>query len=312
MPKERNYIKRPKPRLDEDLVLSWADAYFERHGAWPRVISGTIPESPNDNWSNVNQAMALGLRGLLGNSSLALLLQEKRNVFNIKNQPRLTTEQILIWVDLHEERHGAYPTCTDGVIEGCLHEKWLGIDTALRRGARGFPGGSSLADFLSDHRSRRNPMSLPDLSEAVILQWADEYYNHHRRWPTVKLISIDSAPGETWISIDSSLRNGHRSLPGGSSLARLLAERRGKACRALLPKLAVEQIILWLKTYVAQHGNYPSARSGPIVDAPGEVWKQVDAALREGKRGLPGGSSLSELKKQRISSSLAIIPNNCS
>ena len=34
---------------------------------------------------------------------------------------------------------------------------------------------------------------------------------------------------------------------------------------------------------------------GPIPEVPGEQWRNVDAALREGFRGLPGGSSLTQL-----------------
>jgi hypothetical protein len=35
------------------------------------------------------------------------------------------------------------------------------------------------------------------------------------------------ALGQTWLALDSALRNGHRGLPGGDSLARLLARERG-------------------------------------------------------------------------------------
>jgi hypothetical protein len=35
------------------------------------------------------------------------------------------------------------------------------------------------------------------------------------------------APGETWVAIDAALAHGHRGLPGGDSVARLLARRRG-------------------------------------------------------------------------------------
>ena len=34
---------------------------------------------------------------------------------------------------------------------------------------------------------------------------------------------------------------------------------------------------------------------GPIAEAPGEEWRNVDAVLREGLRGLPAGSSLPRL-----------------
>jgi len=38
---------------------------------------------------------------------------------------------------------------------------------------------------------------------------------------------IPGPKGENWKYLDSALRSGHRALPGKSSLARLLAEKRG-------------------------------------------------------------------------------------
>jgi len=98
-----------------------------------------------------------------------------------------------------------------------------------------------------------------------------------------------------WRYINQALSLGFRGLPGGSSLARLLAERRRKRNNARLSQLTVEQILAWADTYRARIGGWPSARVGPIPDAPGEKWVNVDQALRAGVRGLPGGDSLSRL-----------------
>jgi hypothetical protein len=42
-------------------------------------------------------------------------------------------------------------------------------------------------------------------------------------------------------------------------------------------------------------GSWPKYNSGAITEAPGKTWASVDAALRLGNRGLPGGSSLAQL-----------------
>jgi hypothetical protein len=39
--------------------------------------------------------------------------------------------------------------------------------------------------------------------------------------------------------------------------------------------------------------------SGVVMDAPELAWKQIDAALRDGLRGLAGGSSLAQLLEAR-------------
>jgi hypothetical protein len=46
-------------------------------------------------------------------------------------------------------------------------------------------------------------------------------------------------------------------------------------------------------------GRWPSARSGPIPEAPGETWGMVAAALPAGGRGLPAGQSLPQLLAER-------------
>jgi hypothetical protein len=84
-------------------------------------------------------------------------------------------------------------------------------------------------------------------------------------------------------------------LSGGSSLARLFAEHRGVRNRNGLPSLAVSQILGWADAYRARTGSWPSIKSGPVVDAPGESWNAISQALRKGLRGLPGGSSLARL-----------------
>src|SRR5205085_2453111 len=100
---------------------------------------------------------------------------------------------------------------------------------------------------------------------------------------------------EKWCNISQALYDGRRGLPGGSSLARLLAEHRGVRNRSALPPLTAEQILSWADAYRERHGVWPRTESGTIPEAPGEVWCNIDQALRGGGRGQPGGSSLPQL-----------------
>jgi hypothetical protein len=59
--------------------------------------------------------------------------------------------------------------------------------------------------------------------------------------------------------------------------------------------LTVEQILAWADAYHARTGEWPSSCAGPVADAPGEKWVNIDQALRAGVRGLPGGDSLARL-----------------
>jgi hypothetical protein len=84
-------------------------------------------------------------------------------------------------------------------------------------------------------------------------------------------------------------------LPGGSSLAQLLAAERGVLNKSDLPRLTLKQIRAWAKAHRNRFGVWLNGRSGPIPEAPGETWKAVQMALVQGLRGLKGGSSLAQL-----------------
>jgi hypothetical protein len=88
---------------------------------------------------------------------------------------------------------------------------------------------------------------------------------------------------------------GGRGLPGGSSLAKLLAEHRGVRNKADLPTLTTQGIAAWGRAHHERRGEWPTPESGPVEDAPGETWRGIDQALHNGYRGLPGGSSLYQL-----------------
>lgn len=290
--------QNPTP-LSTDLILEWADAWYQRHGRWPTDHSGAVPESPGDTWNAIGRALRDGLRGLAGDTSLVELLAENRGKRNRAALPPLTEAQILAWADAFYARYAKWPTQTSGPVEEAPGEKWGGLDQALGDGRRGLPGGSSLAQLLAQHRGKRNRAALPPLTEEQILAWADAFYTRHGKWPTQNCEAVDEAPGETWHMLNWSLVHGSRDLAGGSSLAKLLAARRGKRNPRALPALTEEQILDWADHYHARHGRWPYKTSGEIEDAPGETWGRVDYFLVTGNRGLLGGSSLFRLLAER-------------
>jgi hypothetical protein len=96
---------------------------------------------------------------------------------------------------------------------------------------------------------------------------------------------------ETWAAVNMALRNGDRGLPGGSSLARLLCEHR-----PVRPKrLSLPKIRTWARAHREATSRWPDSNAGPVRGIPDENWRAVDIALRLGRRGLPGGSSLTIL-----------------
>ena len=293
--------KRPKkPSLDEDLILSWADAHHARHGVWPNTKSGPVDDQPGETWAAIRQALTLGYRGLLPGSSLSLLLQDRRGVYRHKDQPAFTEDQILVWADSYLEKYGRYPIVRDGAIEWAANVTWAAVNCALRAGVRGLPGNSSLAKLLLERRGRRSLACLPDLSIDGVLAWMDDHYTLTGTWPTKESGVVAADPSEQWAAVDAALRNGLRSLPGGTSLIRMAIDFRGREDVKAVPPLSIEQVVRWMQAHTSSCRRYPTKRSGAIDGAPGETWAGLDSALRFGQRGLPGGQSVAKLRNELI------------
>jgi hypothetical protein len=281
------------PRLWHWEILFWAEAHHDRTGQWPTKGSGAIPGAAGETWLAVNWALKRGSRGLPGGESLAQLLDRRCRTPNVR--PALTTEQILTWADAHHRRRGDWPTLNSGAIPGAPGEIWQAVDGALRKGHRGQPGGSSLARVLGSERGARNHKALLPYTVERILGWADVHHARTGKWPTKKSGPIGGAPGETWAAVEGALSGALRGLPGGETLAQLLARRRGKRNHKALPALSAEQIRVWVRGHYRRTGCWPRRTDGPIPNSRGETWGAVAQALGRGLRGLPGGSSLARV-----------------
>jgi hypothetical protein len=292
---------RMRPDLCAEIILVWADAFHQRTGKWPNQRSGPIPEAPPETWCSVAGALRQNARGLgltMG-LSLAELLARERGVRNIQSLPRFRTKEIVRWAKAYHQRTGQWPTSASGSIPEAPGDTWLAVESALRVGCRGFRrGGSSLAKVLAEFVGLRNIQDLPPLSKRKIIAWADAYHERTGEWPNESDGAVTDAPGENWVSIDDALRRGRRNLQAGSSLARLLAKKRGVRNIADLPPLTEQEILQWADLHFQRTGSLPTRYSGQVMDAPGESWAAIQVALRSGRRNLPGQSSLAKLLKE--------------
>ncbi len=296
--KRKRKQRRPRaPLLELNQILGWCDGYQAANGRWPTLNSGRIPGTLSETWRRVDSALRLGLRGLPGGTSLAVMLVEQRGVRNHTNLPRLSVKQILAWADSHYEKTGDWPKETSGAVLDAPQEGWHAVDRALRAGVRGLPKGSSLARLLARHRRYRNIHELPKIGVEQILAWADKHFKRTGRWPNSTMGTIPEAPTESWSAINAALQLGRRGLPGGSSLVQLLAEHRGCRNPKRLPKLSHKLVLAWADAYHDRTGQWPSRKSGP-VDGTTETWPSIDRALMSGLRGLPRGWSLFRLLRK--------------
>src|SRR5437764_302279 len=101
-------------------------------------------------------------------------------------------------------------------------------------------------------RRKRNKLwPPPPLTEDQILAWADAFQERTGEWPkaTDWREEIPDSGGETWGYVIHALDMGLRGFPGGGSLAKLLAEHRGKRNIGRLPPLTEEQVLAWADDY---------------------------------------------------------------
>jgi hypothetical protein len=173
---------------------------------------------------------------------------------------------------------------------------WRRIDEALRRGSRGLRPGGSVVRLLHQRLGvpLRRQIGEP-LTQKTIVNWAKTYHARTGTWPSVSTKERIHETGERWGTIDQALKMGHRGLPGGSSLARLLGKEKGSIRSLKRPQLHIHEVLQWADAFRERTSRWPRQASGQIPEAPGLTWMNVNHALFYGNRGFRGGSSLARL-----------------
>jgi hypothetical protein len=149
-------------------------------------------------------------------------------------------------------------------------------------------------------RPKRLRRKITPLSVPLILSWVDDHHQRIGNYPKRLDGVVLAAPHEDWLNVDQALRKGLRSLPKGSSLAKLLRDHRLDRHPRLPPPLSEDLIVRWAQLHYRTHGDWPTQHSGTVDNQPAETWAGIDRALRVGCRGFPGGDSLAKLLQRRL------------
>lgn len=223
-------------------------------------------------------------------------------------KPNPTPDRIREAVQAYRDVHGKNPVYTGGDATSYFGypETWAAIGQCLDLGLRGMPGGSSLHKFLVEQGFAKPIPTKPRLSNSVIRRSVLKYTRANSgKMPTIR--SGDATPyfgyPDTWKSVHQALAHGYRGMPGGSSLSKFLSNHGFKPHKPRpknKPPLTMDAITIAIQRYRKMHRGNPSDASGdatPYFDHP-ETWTAIGQCLRIGFRGLPGGSSLSNLCKE--------------
>lgn len=285
-------------KLTESSILDLARKHFASTGKWPTSYSPWI-FGDSDNWNAIDVALRVGHRGLLGGSSLSNLLHINGCKLNRTKLKIPSLSSILEAADKFYEKFGDYPKKSSGVDDLFSKINWHTINNKLKRGLISGTKSTSLAELWEEHFNRRNVGKLDDLSEKQVLNWCEEFYKINGKYPTNRSNSIPSMGSETFMSIDTALREDRRGFEGFKSLSDLLAKYKLKRNHKDLPNISIKEIEEWMLRFYSMYQRWPTAGDKDIFDT-GEKWSNLNACLHRGARGLPKGSSLSKIKKKLV------------
>ncbi|MDX2027780.1 MAG: hypothetical protein SFW62_04010 [Alphaproteobacteria bacterium] len=154
--------RKPRPKkgpLSKDQIRKWLVLFHEKEGhypsakdkiVWQKNGDGEWTEVAGESWKLIDVALYQGYRGFPGKGSLGRLKEE----WGFSND--LPPEMLAQWMRDFHEKEGRYPTTADPTVwrkndedlwVAMPRETWSAIDGTLRKGCRGWSGGSSLAIF---------------------------------------------------------------------------------------------------------------------------------------------------------------------
>ncbi|MFM7207334.1 MAG: DEAD/DEAH box helicase family protein, partial [Planctomycetaceae bacterium] len=321
---------------------------------WTRHISGETPASKRASMLRALAELPADTRGLIANcaclgegvdvpaldgiafidpkGSVVDIIQAVGRVIRLSADKTIGTIVIPVFIDqTSDAEHALEQSAFDPVWQVLkalrAHDQRLAdeLDT-LRTSVGKQPGGRitlptnvildvptlALKDFEQAFyvRAVERASERPPLTIEKILAWADEHKAATGEWPQrEEPMPPGGDAAERWRNIDAILKRGGRGLHGGTSLARLLHEHRQAVYVRDDSALSERVILAWADAHHAKHGEWPTANSGTI-EGTAEKWSRVNRCLLEGRRGLPGNSSLADLlHRARGVRNLGRLPN---
>ena len=204
--------------------------------------------------------------------------------------PLMPLDEILNYADLWFKEYKKWPKKGSGPVGEDTELTWNDVNNQCKRKEH----NSSLANLLLEKRQVRHHLAKKNLSIQLIISWAKHHYQETNSWPTYESGVVLAEPSENWGAIRSNLVAGGRGLPSGLSIEKVLTNELGIVGVRSGKNLTEELVIRLAKAHFELTEVYPHEKSTWILDG-SDSWAAISAALREGLRGLPGGTSLAQL-----------------
>jgi len=128
-----------------------------------------------------------------------------------------------------------------------------------------------------------------------LLGWIDSHHMRTGEWPHIESGRVAEAPDLAWATIHARLKKGDVEGARERSLTRILRDHRGIWDSRGSVRLSPALVLKWADQHFARTGEWPITLSGPVQGRKGEMWCNIDVAMRNARRGYPRRQSLSQL-----------------
>ena len=332
-PKQPIAPSNGKPFITLSQLAQWIKFYHEKTGKWPAQASKEIWEKNEDSqwqivpgliWKHLDGWMRYGFRGLPRGSSL-LQFRTEQGLCDPPGITAVSEAELLEWIRAYREKTGEWPSISNKDVwhkdaAGQWHitpkVNWSQVDSWLRIGIWGLEGGSTLAQ-LRQKNGLCDPYEFGTISEAQVMLWTKLYHEKTEEWP--KQVSKDVwqkdeagqwqiMPGLNWSQIHLWFNQGLRGFPGGYTLSDL-RQKNGLCDPYEFGQVSENKIISWMRQFEEKTGKWPKQSDKEVWEKDEEGkwraiprlnWSALELWLRQGMRGLPGGSTVSQLRKRHF------------
>ena len=276
-----------------------------------------------ERWKAVGSALYHGHRGLPGGDSLSKMAYRMglgpapptghRQRYSRRTRD-FTVAEIEDAVRSFHRREGRAPSAwkdKNATQDFGFPETWEAVNSALRQGGRGLPGGDTLVK-VAQRLNLRPETSFSGKCGLQMAEVEDAIRSFHEREGRVPLVHRDKDATqdfdrpETWAAVDKCLRLGRRGLPGGDSLPKMarrigLATIQARGRGVGKPYFTETEIEDAVRLFYEERGRSPSVskdKDATSYFGRPENWPSINRCLGKGWRGLSGGDSLPKMARR--------------